>query len=270
MNDTSLDDALRAQTLTLPSEADIAQEIGKNVDPDAVRAARQTLRRAIATALVDELAPYAGNYAASDVFSPDAASAGKRALSNVALHYYSQSGAADAAQLIWGRFAATNNMTDRLNAMTVLVHDGLPQANAALRSYLERHKTSALAMDKWFQVQATTPVGDTVRLVESLYDHPLYDPTNPNRVRALLQSFATGNPTQFGRMDGAGFDLMANAILEIDARNPQVASRLLTSFRSWRAYEPQRSAKAEAALLKISASNDLSRDSRDIIDRSLQ
>ena len=99
--------------------------------------------------------------------------------------------------------------------------------------------------------QATAPGSDTLDRVRSLMSHPLYDETNPNRVRALLQSFATGNPTQFARARRmAGFELVAESVLEIDKRNPQVASRLLTSFRSWRALDPQRSALAESALLK--------------------
>ncbi|MEP3049634.1 MAG: aminopeptidase N [Roseibium sp.] len=270
LNDTVLDDALCAQTLTLPSEADIAQEIGTDVDPDAIHFARQKLRKSIARELCADLLPYAMNYSASETFSPDAASAGKRALSNRALHYYAQSGAGDAAQLVWDRFAAANNMTDRLNALTLMVHDHHPQANIALEDYLARHQSSALAMDKWFQTQAMAPGDDTLDQVLALFNHPQYDATNPNRVRSLIQSFATGNPTQFARADGAGFELVATSVLEIDKRNPQVASRLLTSFRSWRALDAQRSALAEVALLKISNSKELSRDSRDIVDRTLQ
>ncbi|MCR9059373.1 MAG: aminopeptidase N C-terminal domain-containing protein, partial [Rhodobacteraceae bacterium] len=124
--------------------------------------------------------------------------------------------------------------------------------------------------DKWFMVQATAPGDGTLATIKSLFSHPLYDATNPNRVRALLQSFATGNATQFARPDGAGFELVAESVLEIDKRNPQVASRLLTSFRSWRALDANRCALAESALMKISSCEDLSRDSRDIIDRTLQ
>ncbi|MEP3430354.1 MAG: aminopeptidase N [Roseibium sp.] len=270
LNDTSLDDALRAQTLTLPSEADIAQEIGTDVDPDSIHSARQKLRKSIAVSLCADLLPYAMDYSASETFSPNAASAGKRALSNRALHYYAQSGAGDAAQMVWDRFAAANNMTDRLNALTLMVHDHLPQSTVALEDYLARHQTSALAMDKWFQTQAMAPGDDTIEQVIALFNHPQYDATNPNRVRALIQSFATGNPTQFARADGTGFELVATSVLEIDKRNPQVASRLLTSFRSWRALENRRSTLAESALVRISNSDALSRDSRDIVDRTLQ
>ncbi|MCV0427540.1 MAG: aminopeptidase N [Roseibium sp.] len=270
LTDPSLDAALRAQALTLPSEADIAQEIGKNVDPDAIFAARALLREAISQRYSAEFLALITDLAAGDAYSPDAEMAGKRALSNRALSYYASSDRDDAAQVVWDKFRSADNMTDRLSALTLLVHDQSDHKDTALLQYRQRHEANSLAMDKWFMTQATAPGEATLAKVRSLMSDPLYDTNNPNRVRSLLQAFATGNPTQFARADGGGFDLIADAVLEIDKRNPQVASRLLTSFRSWRAFDPQRSALAESALLRISSCEELSRDSRDIVDRTLQ
>ena len=100
-------------------------------------------------------------------------------------------------------------------------------------------------------------------------DRPPFDLGNPNRVRALVGSFATGNPTQFHRRDGAGHDFLAGMVLTLDQRNPQVAARLLTAFRSWRTLEPVRRARAEAALKKIAAAPKLSPDVSDIVTRTL-
>jgi aminopeptidase N len=269
LRDESLDKALRALALTLPGEADIAQEIGKNVNPDRIHAARSALRKAIADAHLQAFLEQALDQAPEGAYAPDAASAGARALANRAL-FYCAVAAADADGLVFDRFACADNMTDRLAALTLLVHGAMAQKDEALDRYRARHEGNSLAMDKWFMTQATAPIAGTVEKVRELMSHPLYDPGNPNRVRSLLQSFATGNPTQFARADGAGFELIAESVLEIDRKNPQVASRLLTSFRSWRALEPQRSALAETALLRVSASENLSRDSRDIVDRTLQ
>ncbi|KZM47780.1 aminopeptidase N [Labrenzia sp. OB1] len=270
LSDTSLDAALKAQALTLPSEADIAQEIGKDVDPDAIHAARKMLRQAVARQHGDILLGLARGLSGEGAYSPDADAAGKRALSNRALYYYAASGSPDAAGLVWDLFTKADNMTDRLAALTLLLHDHMPRETEAIALYKTRHETNSLAMDKWFMVQATAPGDETPAKIRSLMKLPLYEAGNPNRVRALLQSFATGNPTQFARADGTGFELIAESVLEIDKLNPQVASRLLTSFRSWRALDPQRSALAETALLRVSSCEDLSRDSRDIVDRTLQ
>ncbi|MBO9424449.1 aminopeptidase N [Labrenzia sp. R4_1] len=270
LEDDRLDPALKAQALTLPSETDTAQEIGNNVDPDAIHTARSGLIAEIADELQSLLLPLARDYAKDSAFSPDAASAGKRALSNRALHYHAHSNNPDAVALVNDRFKNANNMTDRIMALTLLVHRGFDGAIEALQAFRTRHNTSALAMDKWFAARATAPRDDTLQVVQDLIGDPLYEPSNPNRVRAVLQSFATGNPTQFSRADGKGFMLIADSVLEIDKRNPQVASRLLTSFRSWRALEGRRSTLAESALLRVSSSEELSRDCRDIVDRTLQ
>jgi aminopeptidase N len=270
LEDDRLDPALKAQALTLPSETDTAQEIGNNVDPDAIHTARSGLIAEIADELQSLLLPLARDHAKDSVFSPSAASAGKRALSNRALHYHAHSSNPDAVALVNDRFKNANNMTDRIMALTLLVHHGFDGAMEALQEFRTRHKTSALAMDKWFAARATAPRDDTLQVVQDLIADPLYEPSNPNRVRAVLHSFATGNPTQFSRADGKGFMLIAESVLEIDKRNPQVASRLLTSFRSWRALEERRSSLAESVLLRVSASEELSRDCRDIVDRTLQ
>jgi aminopeptidase N len=265
-----LDPAFKAQLLDLPGEADIAREIGRNVDPASIHKARTLLKEAIAVSHTGALRSLIDNARNEDDYSPDAVSAGNRALANRALALYSMSGASDAADLVARRYRQATNMTDRLSALTCLVHQGLPGGAEALDEYLGRYQRVSLAMDKWFMVQATAPVGDGLEKVKSLTGHPLYDFSNPNRVRALVHAFATGNPTQFARPDGAGFDFVADNVLALDTRNPQVASRLLTCFRSWRALEASLAAQAEASLLRISTTDNLSRDSRDIVDRCLQ
>ena len=268
--DRDLDPAFKAQVLDLPGEADIAREIGRDVDPDAIHGARNALREAMAKAHAETFMALADDTDTSAEFSPDAASAGRRALANRALSYSILSGNEAAEALVERRYRDATNMTDRLAALTVLVHQGLSGAEEALDDFRKRYETMSLAMDKWFMVQATAPLADGLERVKALTADPLYDISNPNRARSLIHAFATGNPTQFGRSDGKGFNFVADNVLTLDARNPQVASRLLTCFRSWRAYESERAALAKSALLRISETDNLSRDSRDIADRCLQ
>jgi aminopeptidase N len=88
-------------------------------------------------------------------------------------------------------------------------------------------------------------------------------------VRALIGSFAQANQTQFNRIDGEGYRFVADAVLDLDARNPQVAARTMTAFRSWRALEAGRRALAEAELRRVATATTLSNDLRDIVERSL-
>jgi len=89
-------------------------------------------------------------------------------------------------------------------------------------------------------------------------------------VRALVGTFAFSNPTGFNRADGAGYQFLAEQILEIDPKNPQLAARILTSMRSWRALEEVRSDHARNALRTIAAGEKLSSDVSDIVERMLK
>ena len=123
-------------------------------------------------------------------------------------------------------------------------------------------------IDKWFSLQAMIPRSDTLDQVRALTAHPAFSFANPNRVRALIGAFAA-NPTQFNRADGAGYDFIADNVLALDPKNPQLAARLATAFRTWRTLEQGRRGKAQAALERIKAAPNLSRDLADIVERGL-
>jgi aminopeptidase N len=158
-------------------------------------------------------------------------------------------------------------MTDRLAALSILTSSALDERFAALESFYDRYRDDALVLDKWLALEATVPAAETLDRVRALLGHPAFSFTNPNRIRALVGSFAGSNQTQFNRVDGAGFDFVADFVCDLDRRNPQTAARLLVSFRSWRALEPGRRAHAEKTLKAIAARTDLSSDLQDIVDR---
>ncbi|MBE7183671.1 MAG: aminopeptidase N [Methylobacterium mesophilicum] len=267
--DRRLEEAFRALTLTLPSEADIAREIGTNIDPDAVHEARNGLIEAIGQANRERLASQYDALADNGPFSPDAASAGCRSLRNVLLDYLATlPGGAERALL---HFRDATNMTDRAASLAVLAHrhPASDEARDALAAFETRHDGNPLAMDKWFAIRATAPGPETVGAVRALMGHPAYAASNPNRVRALIGAFASANQTGFHRADGAGYQLLADVVISLGERNPQVAARLATALRSWRSVEPARQAKAREALLRIAAVENLSTDVRDIVERTL-
>ncbi|ESX05130.1 aminopeptidase N [Mesorhizobium sp. M0179] len=267
--DETLEPAYRALALSLPGEADIARDIGTNIDPDAIFAAREALALAIARANQQTFTDLYGRLAGDGPFSPDAASAGRRALRNILLDYLSllPEGAALAAR----HFETATNMTDRAAALTVLAHrhDGSPEAIKALADFEARYGADPLVMDKWFQIQASVPGRRTVDTVRELTGHAAFSMANPNRVRSLVGTFASANQTGFHRADGEGYRFFTQTVLEVEKRNPQVAARLATALRSWRSLEPGRQAKAREALLAIAGAENLSADLRDIVERTL-
>ncbi|MEP9388805.1 aminopeptidase N [Mesorhizobium sp. KR9-304] len=267
--DEELEHAFRALALSLPGEADIAREIGKNIDPDVIFVSREALAAAVAQSNEHVLRKLYGSLEFTGRFSPDAASAGRRALRNMLLDYLAiLPGGADLASR---HFADATNMTDRAAALAILTHrhGETEQAKDALAAFEERYRADPLVMDKWLTIQATAPGAATLEKVRALTEYPGFTMTNPNRVRALIGTFATANQTAFNRADGAGYDFFARAVLEIEGRNPQLAARLATALRSWRSLEPERQGKAREALLLISGTENLSADLRDIVERTL-
>ncbi|MDQ6436912.1 aminopeptidase N [Mesorhizobium sp. LHD-90] len=268
-DDESLEEAFRALALTPPGEADIAREIGTNIDPDAIFAAREALLRFVARANAERFQGAYGHLAKTGPFSPDAASAGRRALRNVLLDHLST--LPEGARMASEHFLSATNMTDRAAALTVLAHrhPSTPEAGKALADFEKTFGEDALVMDKWFAIQAAAPGPHAVETVKRLARHPGFSLGNPNRLRSLFGSFFSGNQTGFHRADGAGYTLFADTILDIEKRNPQVAARLATGLRSWRSLEPKRQELARQALVRIASTTGLSADLSDIIERTL-
>ncbi len=267
------DPAFAALMLTLPPESEIAQEIGKDVDPDAIHRAREDLRGLLARALAPRLEALRAVPVAAGPYSPDAASAGVRALRNIALDLLVKAGAAGVGDALAAQYDEADNMTDRLAALTSAVHgtevpDALRQR--LLADFRDRFDHEPLVIDKWFALQASRAEPGTLAAITTLMQDPAFSINNPNRVRALIGAFAMNNPTQFHRADGAGYDFLAEQVIALDGRNPQVAARLLTAFNSWRMMEPGRRAKAQAALERVASRDGLSGDVADIVQRTLE
>jgi aminopeptidase N len=267
--DKTLESAFVAQALGMPSEADIARDIGRNVDPDAVFGARTALRARSGRALHDALAATHRRMSDNAPYSPDAASAGRRALKHACLDLIAADGGDESIALAARAFAAADNMTDRMAALTTLSLHDRPEREAALAAFYRRFAGDPLVIDKWFALQAAIPEPATLNRVRKLTEHPAFSFANPNRTRALIGAFAQTNQTQFNRPDGAGYDFLADTVLALDPKNPQVAARLLSAFKSWRALEPGRRSRAEATLRRVAAAANLSRDTSDIVRRAL-
>jgi aminopeptidase N len=267
--DQGLEPAFVAQAMALPSESDIAREIGRDVDPDAIFTVRRELRAEVGRKLAGALAEAYHRMADRGPFSPDAASAGRRALKNVCLDLLATAEPATGIARAVTQYRDADNMTDRIAALATLSHHQVPERQAAFDDFYRRYDGDPLIIDKWFGLQAAIPEADTLARVKSLAAHPAFSMSNPNRVRALIGNFAQANQTQFNRRDGEGYAFHADTVLALDAMNPQVAARLMTAFRSWRALEPERRDKAGAALKRVAAASSLSRDLQDIVTRTL-
>ncbi len=264
------DPAFAALVLTLPSELDIAREIGSDIDPDAVHDARRLVRTALGKALQADLLKLRDVAAPDDgPYSPDAASSGRRAMNNAALDFITASDPALGEAHCRRQLLNATNMTDRLAALATIAFVPGEAREQELQGFADTYRDEPLVLDKWLAIQALIPEAGTLERITELMQHPTFSLANPNRVRALIGTFAMNNLTQFNRADGKAYDLMIDVITRLDPANPQVAARMLTAFGSWRTMEPQRRTKAQTALERLLRQENLSRDVSDIAQRSL-
>jgi aminopeptidase N len=269
LHDTALDDAYKAELLKLPAVADVAREKGVRVDHAAIFEAHRAFSRAVADKLADTFLEIYAHASAGKKFSPDAVSAGRRALRNAALTLLTSRGTDEDYARLEKHYRRASNMTDAAHALALIAGVDAPAREDILADFFERWKDDHLVIDMWFATQAQSPRAETLDEVKALCRHPLFKITTPNKVRALIGTFAMANPLQFNRADGAGYDFLADKVLEIDALNPQVAARMLGAFRSYRSLEPKRKALAKSALKQVAAATRLSRDCQEIVSRML-
>jgi aminopeptidase N len=267
--DDRLDASLRALALVLPEERLLAQRV-EPVDPDALHAAREHAIAGIAHVLRGELEATWQACRPRGPYRADRESIARRRLAHACLRYLGTLGAPEITQRIWQLFESADNMTDAQSALVLLADLDVPERERALARFYERWRDDPLVIDKWFTVQALSSLPDTVERVRALAHHPDYNVRNPNRVRALVGSFAAGNLLHFHRADGAGYALVAGAVLELDRLNPQVAARLATSFGPYRRFDAGRQKLAHAQLERIAAAQPLSKDVYEVVERSLR
>ena len=274
LRDPALDAAYKELLLVLPSETYIAEQLDV-VDPQRVHAVREAMRAQLALALQADWQWAFEQYHECGSYQPDAVSAGRRALTGLALSMLCLA-AQHTGDAVWPgkalqRFKNAGNMTDRANALGALVGSGHALAAPALARFHALFKDEPLVLDKWFALQAGAPDrgGNVLPLVKQLLHHPDFSIKNPNRARSVIFSYCSANPGAFHRRDAAGYVFWSERVIELDAINPQVAARLARALDRWQKLaEPWRTAAREA-IGRIAARPDLSNDVREVVTRAL-
>ena len=263
-----LDAAFKTEALTLPTEGYLFEQIGSNVDPQAIHTARVFMRRTLAQKLKADLHKVYKANVVKGPYSPDPLSAGRRSLQGLVLALLLELGEKADVQLTAQSFAAAGNMTDRMNAIGALMLVDGPERADALAAFYDKFKDQALVVDKWLALQAGARGAGTLKQVRALMAHEAFSIKNPNKVRSLIGAFCA-NPACFHAADGSGYAFWAERVVELDAINPQVAARLARAASSWKKLEPKRQALLKTALEGIAAKSGLSKDTYEVVTKSL-
>ena len=267
--DPAAEPAFTALLLQLPEEADLAVAMAPGADPEAIHQARETLRRTIASTLKADLEGLHQAQASSGAFSPDAESAGRRALANSALELLAADPTPEVTERAVRHFRAAANMTDAMGALEALKLIGGQAFEQALEQFYARWKNEPLVVDKWFSVQARAPGPEALGRVIGLTVHPAFDAKTPNRLRALVAGFSQANPAAFHDPSGAGYRFLADQILAVDEFNPNVAARLIEPLGGFRRFKPELADKMKAELERILSAEGLSKNVCELADRAL-
>jgi aminopeptidase N len=266
--DQSAEPAFKALLLSLPSESDLALA-WHGADPAAIHAARDALRQRLATHLGDALGRLHGALQDTGAFSADAQAAGRRALRNAALTLLAADPTERNRQRARAHVESAGNMTDAIAGLGALMLLGGPDFDEALASFYRRWKDEPLVIDKWFALQAGDQSEGAFQRVVTLTRHPDFDPRNPNRLRALVQTFAGANPARFHDPSGAGYQFLADQVLAVDPINPMTAARLVQPLGDWARYDSALSKLMREQLARIAAAPNLSKNVYELASRAL-
>jgi len=258
------DHAFAAEVLALPVESFLAEQM-EVVDPDRLHASRNALRRALASSLKAEFQALYQQLESKSAYSPDPVSMGRRALRNLSLGYLGEVGE---SKLAYEQFKRADNMTDSMAALVTLANLDCPEREPALAAFYEKWKDEPLVVDKWLSVQASSRLPTTLERVKQLLKHPAFDLKVPNRVYAVIRTFAS-NHVRFHAADGQGYAFLADQVIALNPMNPQVAARMARAFDRWRKFDAGRQAHAKAALERIGDTDKLSKDVAEIVGKAL-
>lgn len=272
LSDESLDPAMVALMLRLPSEAYLAEEADE-IHVDDIHAAREFVRTQLAVLLRDEFSAAYANNQVEEPYQPTAEQIAKRSLKNVALSYLMLADD-NAVAIAREQYENATNMTDSSAALALLVHSDREQAKQPaaemLAGFYQKWQKEPLVVNQWFTLQATAPQAGAVERVRELMKHPAFDIKNPNKVRSLIGAFCTNNHIHFHRADGAGYQLLADVVLELNALNPQIAARLLAPLTKWKRQVASRQHLMREQLSRILAEPKLSKDVYEVVSKSLK
>jgi aminopeptidase N len=269
LNSEDLDDAFKAEVLTLPSAEAIGEDLA-TIEPDKLVPARDSYVNQLAEALEHDFASTYRLRCNDQEYTLDAAAIGRRRLKNLCLGYLGILDRDEYVQHAVDQINVARNMTDVIAGLRVLTHLDRPERDEELEAFYEKWKDDPLVTDKWLMLQATAKRDNVIEEVKRLMEHPAFNRRNPNRIRSLIGAFAMGNFEGFHRADGEGYRLLADFVIELDPINPQIASQLVQAMIRWRRFDgPRRDTMADE-LERVNTNPNISANTAEIIDRSLK
>ncbi len=266
--DKSIDLHLLTRLLTLPADNYLAQ-FSKPVAVEAIHRAREFAKQKMATDLENQFLAIYHHMLDGGAYVYNTQEMGRRSVKNLCLHYLVYSGKEKYADLAVEQFKVSNNMTDAMGALWALNDYPGEQRDQVLNEFYQKWRNQPLVVNKWLLLQASSKLPDTLEKVQALLKHPAFSLMNPNNVYNLLGGFAA-NMIHFHNITGSGYQFIADQVIAIDPKNPQVAARLVEPLTRWQNYEDKRQQLLRKQLERIKANPGISNDVYELVTKSLE
>lgn len=269
LTDESLDPAMVALMLQLPSEA-LLHEEAEIIHAGAIHDARSFVRTALAGSLADQFMALYQRHNTQPAYAPDAQQIGSRSLKNAVLNYLMLVGDTG-IELAWQQFKSADNMTDKAAALSALVNcpEASEYAERALAEFETEYRDEALVMNLWLQIQAINSQAGGLARVRDLMNHSAFTMSNPNKLRSLIGAFCNANLVNFHNPDGSGYEFLQQQVIALNNQNPQVAARLVTPLTRWKQFPEPNNGLMRKALQAIADEPGLVKDVLEIATKSL-
>ncbi|MGF2686338.1 aminopeptidase N [Marinobacter sp. DUT-3] len=269
LSDESLDQALVAKMMQLPSEAYLI-ELADSPDVPAIHQARERVLAHLAGELRQDLLACYQRHAADGSYGLSPEEIAGRSLRNTALAWLLHIDDEQGRDLAMDQFREADNMTDRLGALRALVNSGFVQEREqALENFYRQFSADPQVVEQWFSVQSSSPATGSLEQIRQLMTHEAFDWKNPNKVRSVIGVFAGQNLSAFHAADGSGYRFLAEQVCRLDDSNPQIAARLVTPLTRWKKFAPVHGDQMKVALEQIRDKKGLSRDVYEVVHKSL-
>ena len=268
--DKSLDKAMVAEMLGLPSEGYLAEQMDV-IDVDAIHQARQFVKSSLAASLKEQLLAVYNELNIEKPYTPEADDIAERSLKNTCLGYLVELDETTGVQLAEAQFNAAGNMTDSMAALNALVYAEHNSAKAladkALAEFADKWSEDTNVIDMWFSTQAACH-NNGLDTIKALMQHKAFDNKNPNKMRSVVSAFCGRNLVNFHDKSGSGYEFLADEVIRVDALNPQLAARLINPLTRWKRYDAERRELMQKVLKRIQQ-HELSSDIFEVVSKSL-
>lgn len=268
LQDHTTDRALMALMLDLP-DIDYLIQLMPVADIEAICEVYDFMFVALAEHCKELLLENYHRYHSTKPYHFDGAAVAARSFKNQCLSYLAELQLPETFALCMQQFNTADNMTDTMGVLRALNDVESRERDDVLAHFYEKFKREDLVVDKWFSLQAYAELPNALVKVKQLLHHPAFNYKNPNKVRAVMGSFAHYNYRNFHAIDGSGYEFLADQVLHVDKINPQVASRILEPLTHWQKFDIKRQNLMKQQLEKIVKSPKLSNDVFEIASKSL-